>query len=65
MIYTLCFCILWLYLFVELNNNGLLSSNGYFAMIISLLSFFSVYILLSSTNIVALDDLRGEFSMDL
>lgn len=27
--------------------------------------FFSVYILLSSTNVVALDDLHGEFSMDL
>lgn len=27
--------------------------------------FYSVYILLSSMNIVALDDFHGEFSMDL
>lgn len=52
--------------FVEPNNNGLLSYEGYIAMIISPLFFFySVYILLSSMNIVALDDLHGEFSMDL
>lgn len=51
---------------VEPNNNGLLSCEGYIAMIISPLFFFySVYILLSSMNIVALDDLHGEFSMDL
>lgn len=34
-------------------------------MIFSLLSLLSVYIFLSSTNIVALDDLHGAFSMDL
>lgn len=31
----------------------------------SSLFFYSVYILLSSMSIVALDDLHGEFSMDL
>lgn len=41
-------------------------TKGYNAMIISPLFFFySVYIFLSSMNIVALDDLHGEFSMDL
>lgn len=54
------------YLLVELNYNDHLYSQWSITMIFSLLSFFfSVYILLSSTNIVALDDLRGEFSMDL
>lgn len=39
---------------------------GYIGMIVSLLFFLnSVYILFSSMNIVALDDLHGEFSMDL
>lgn len=69
-VYNLCFVVLYpvTYLFVEPNNNGLLSYNGYIAVIISplfFLIFYSVYILLSSMNIVALDDLHGEFSMDL
>lgn len=67
-VYDLCFVVLYPVCSFEPNNNGLLSYKGYIAMIISPLSlffFYSVYILLSSMNIVALDDLHGEFSMDL
>ena len=64
-VYDLCFVALY---FVTNITNGLLSYKGFIAMIISPLSLFffsSVYILLSSMNIVALDDPHGEFSMDL
>lgn len=37
----------------------------FFVFLFSFVLFFSVYILLSSTKVVALDDLHGEFSMDL
>lgn len=40
-------------------------SSSFFVFLFSFVLFFSVYILLSSTKVVALDDLHGEFSMDL
>lgn len=42
-----------------------LLQNRALGVVVEVPSFMSVYILLSSANIVALDDLHGEFSMDL
>lgn len=73
LVYDLCFVVLYpvTYLFVEPNNKwpfilqGIHRRDNFFSFSLFFFFFFSVYILLSSMNIVALDDLHGEFSMDL
>lgn len=68
--YTLSFqCSVVLYfwaLFVlKLQCRDHFSSFFFLFLCFGFVLFFSVYILLSSTKVVALDDLHGEFSMDL